>query len=406
MKQALFFLFVLGTLTVKAQQKAPAYELLKPYFSANKAQVIVAGLSNDSLFQSVLFRLESDKKKSDKPNLIPCLVLPFNDSLYYIHQRTISFNKTFKEVWDDTVLIHYYGYQSYPVVRSRYSDVLKEPDYDRTHQEKPADIEPDINVWDETNLTNIDFILPDMVQLTSYYDGYTGGAHPNHNSFTYITSAEALVRSGLDSEGQFVIQEAESTLLQKLKPANLDSVERVLYFKGAAHCFDDYYDTDTSCLHFDVTKYSRYKIGDMDTAEYQVNLYNLNAILSRVPNGYDVIVEAYADAPYVVSGDYSLTASCRQGRLPITFYPYSHATLTLPILKTIDKDVVDFYVVEDNSAMMLVRETSGGVQLRCIYNEGKDFLDMPIRGDMRVIQFQVLRDAVAQRLVNETGLAK
>ncbi len=405
MKNLLLSYIVLFSNLCLAQNNTPAYDLLKPYFSSNKTQVVVVGVSNDSLFQSILFQIHNDKKMIDKTYTTPCLIVTYTDSLYYIHQRTISYNQTFKEVWEDTVTIHYYGYDSYPLVCSRYSDLFQAADYDRTHQEKPADIESSMHTWDGTFFTQIEYILPDMIQIASYYDGYSGGAHPNHSYNTYLIAKKSLLNSYLDDEGHFVIKEDDFDLIKNLKPLNLDSIKRVLYFKGASNCFDDY-DEGIQCNEFNVHQFDGMQIGDIDTAEYYVDLDNLNAILVRTPNAFDVVVEAYADAPYAYSGDYSFTASCRQGRLPHSLNPYMHQTLSLSILKTIDKEVVDFYATEDNSAILLLRNVNSGLQLRCVYNEGKSYLDMPLSSSMNVVQFQVLRDALAQRLLNEIGQTK
>ncbi len=397
----ILLLFVALSLT--AQQNVPRYMLLKPYFTQFHSQTICVGLSNDSIMKSIVFHFSTGQADIDiKPILIPALVAVFNDSLFYVQQRTVSKNTSSKLDWGDSVMIPYYQWESYPSVKKRLKDVTKQIEEDRRNREQPLNMETNQMTWDESFVTTIDYLLQDFAQLSFNYSGYTGGAHPNYGNVSGLITLQSLLHNDLSDEGSFTSTTKVYDLISSISPVNLDSVKRVLYFKGVANCFDDGGDTDNAdCNKFNVHQYDKYKIGEYPDAEYTVDYDYPNALIRRIAGGYDVYVEGYADASYAVSGDYSLTTSCRLGHLPLKYYPFTNPTLNLSLLQSIDKNIVDYYITADYSAMVLLRKVDQGMQLRCVYNEGNNFIDSLITDNMHVIQFQTLKNLLVPQLMSD-----
>jgi hypothetical protein len=401
----IFLTSMLMLLLIKspAQQKEPNYTLLKPYFNKSHSQTLIVGLSSDSLYASTVFYSDASKPSETKTLSFPFLVLPNNDSIYFIHQRTNSSNNKFYEKYGtDSIEIDFYRYYSLPVLFKSMKDAYSQAAYDAAHQEPQASIESSINFWDETQVVIIEHIIPGYIQFGTYYEGYTGGAHPNRYNHNMVQPISDFIRNSTNEEGYYEQAEPNTLFIDVLKPSNLDSVKRVLFFKGIADCFDDKYFDDT-CV-FDINTYAGKSIEDVyQDANHIVDVNSINAILKRKPGYYEVYAEAYADASYAESGDYQFTAGCTIGRLPKKFYPYTNHTLSIDIIRSIDPSVIDYYSAEDGSGMLLLRKVTDILQLRWVYDEGKSFRDVSVPANMSIIQVQWINAELTSKLLKEAG---
>ncbi len=404
MRIPLTLFFTLLLLQMQAQHKEPNYSLLKPYFTKYHTQTFTVGISSDSLYASVVFYSDAKKPLEVQSLSFPFLVLSHKDSLFYIHQRTNSYNEKLIEVYgdNDTVQINFYRYYSLPIILNSIKDAYAQAAYDKSHQEKQLVIESSMSVWDEMQVAIIEHIIPGYVQLGTYYEGYTGGAHPNHFSHSVVQQLSDLIMNGTNEDGYYEQTESRFRFIDVLSSPNIDSVRRVLFFKGIAKCFDDMYFEDT-CI-FNLKNYEGKNIFDaFEDAEYIVDVNEVNALLQRRAGYYEVYAEAYADASYAESGDYQFTAGCGVGRLPKTLYPHTNATLTLSILQSVDPSVLDYYPSEDGSGILLLRRVNGVVQLRWVYDEGKKFQDAVVPAAMNIIQVQWFDEFISARLLKEAG---
>lgn len=401
MKQRLILLFAILSYNVLAQQKEVNYTFLKPYFSKNHSQSFTIGLSNDSLYSSVWLYSTENKPMDVQHKLFPFLILEHADSLFYIHQRTVSYNESLEEVYEegDTTRINFYQYQSTPVILRTIKEAMAQSAYDARNQEPPPPITDDMNHWDVTQINQIEYILPHHIQVSAMYDGYMGGAHPNHFTERSVKTIDNFLYVQQHPEEDIQPTETATSFINVLRPMNLDSVKRVLYFKGVAGCFDDMFD-ETPCK-FNLNDYAGKSINDVPDADHTVNTDYVNALLERKPGYFDVLAEAYAEAHYAESGDYQFTASCRVGVLPLSFFPFTNPTLDIDLIRRVDPNVQDYYMAADASGLLLLRSINGTSQLRWIYDEGKKITDISLPENTRIIQLQWFSAPVNEQLLKE-----
>ena len=283
-----------------------------------QAEGILFAFYKDQAYESHYYLLETGKVTEHL--ILPYLVTPQKDGFLYIQEMN-TLDSLDRESENDPDYPFVYSYERRgPRVFNSPEALQAALQNQKDHPVKHPDIddrEGDLPFYSEQGTREIKYILPGLVSLEDYGDGYGGGAHDYYwrNQYTVPFS-----RLGAENRNLYKLQ--DSLFHSQHTEEEWAEIKRQIYIRGPKS--DDDLDEVIDLIETWELDSSRLgdQIGDYPD-DVAVDTEELDFRLDWWDGSLQLICMGYASAPYIVSHVYSIRVEYASGPLGP---PYLHQT--------------------------------------------------------------------------------
>ena len=325
----------------------------KPISSGN--QNFLLGFFDAGSYHTI--SIISNSKKASINADLPFLILPQSDSFLIAVQTHVRDSFAVEDYRYDDTLQHYTSevditnqpYFTYNWnLASAFCDTFSKRNFTQSYL---TDYYFNLDM-------NIELAVPPFIIFNEAMDMFTGGAHPNWGQDDFGLMLNSLGENHSKPDQQEFIPLPRNSdftdLFDQWIDTGMYSLQRYLYFKGKAGFYEDYHDEfDTST--FRIHDYDGKELGDADSNDmYIPDVDNLNFLIYHEGGQYGAKVQAFADAPYVSSGDYSFTVEKDLGVLPESMIANNQIDYSFASVDKLIPNLYDFYLSPDRTLIVLV----------------------------------------------------
>lgn len=275
--------------------------------SGGQPEGLLVGFYTDSTYFSRYFLIENGKVVEQLD--LPYLATPQPDGFHYI-QEMVTRDEMDREAEFDEEYPHIYFYRYRgPRDFSSADDLLSAVETANDHPVEHPEIDSQnetLDFYDEQGTRCIRYILPGLVNLLYYGDGYGGGVHGYYWWDEYTTTFSLM--NATANEGR---KSQDSLLNGQYNAEEWEEIKRQLYIRGPKG--DEYYSSGPDD-NPDLEARKDDQIGDYDS-EYEVDVEKLDFNLARVDDKLMLTAMAYAPAPYVYAHTYEVAIGYTTGPL-------------------------------------------------------------------------------------------
>lgn len=224
--------------------------------------------------------------------------------------------------------------------------------------------EEEVRDYFESSATALTYLIPGFATVNSWGENFTGGAHGNRYDHNYTTNFPRLLNEN------FPVKELPISISE----TKMDSINRILYFRGISGLFIDGGYEENRKEPFRLSDYKNLKIGE-GSGYYQVKVEEKDYVLFHDKGVVQLNIRAHADADYASSGDYNLTTEYEAGPLQIPGFKNSLSFKFSDLAKA-DTTITDCFLSPKQNILVLTRKT---------YKAGKPEMD---KSELAVVDVQ------------------